>query len=134
MPELGRTKPCAECPWLKCSARGYLGADDPEHFYRVSVPQESEMPCHMEIDYEDPDWQETQLPTVDLCAGNLIYLRNHMKKPRKRHLADAWEKVEKSPHVFSWAIEFFQHHLPFATSEEICETAKKAAWPYSDSD
>jgi hypothetical protein len=35
-----------------------------------------------QIDYSDPEWPETQYPHVDLCAGGLIYFRNHLKQPR----------------------------------------------------
>lgn len=131
MPKLGRTTPCAECPWLRRSARGYLGTDDPEHFYRVSVAQEQHMPCHMEIDYEDPDWLDNQMSDVDYCAGNLIYYRNHCKRPRNPVLNAAVNAVKASPHVFSWAIEFITHHMPMENDpEKLCMAAKRAEWPY----
>lgn len=125
MPELGRRTPCAECPWLRRSRRGYLGDDNPENFYRTSVTQEQHMPCHEQIDYTDPDWLETQYPGTDLCAGNLIYFKNHVKMPRDPELAEAVRAVQKSLHVFSWPKEFFAHHAPDADPDII----KRAQWP-----
>ena len=114
MPQLRRKHPCSECPWLRRSAPGYLGADDPEHFYRASVTQErtpaSAMPCHMEIDYSDPDWVHTQYPDADICAGNLVYFRNYMKSPRDPEMNAAVRSVSPSPHVFSTPGEFLTHH------------------------
>ena len=134
MPELGRTNPCAVCPWLRKSERAWLGADTAEGFYRASVTNENNMPCHDQIHYEDPDWKTTQLPTASRCAGNLIYFRNHMKRPRHADLAAAVDAVRPSPHVFAWPIEFMTHHMPFATEAEIKQAAADAAWPFPRED
>jgi hypothetical protein len=114
--------------------RGYLGADNAKHFYYASVTAENEMPCHEQIDYTDDDWKETQLPDVDLCAGNLIYFRNHMKTPRWPDLADAVKRVKKSTAVFSWPEEFMRHHMPKATDEEISEAARQAQFYVPESE
>ncbi len=134
MPTLRRKHPCAECPWLRKSAPGYLGADNPEHFYRTSVTHErvpeSAMPCHMDIDYNDPDWKDTQYPDAEMCAGTLIYFRNHLKSPRDPGMRDAVRAVEPSPHVFSSPQEFFAHHDPDADEDTI----RRALWGYSPGD
>lgn len=132
MPELGRTTPCSECPWRVTSKRGYLGDDNPEHFYRTSVTREGEMPCHEQIDYDDPEWKETQLPNVDLCAGNLIYFRNNYKGPRRPKLAAAVQAVKQSKAVFSWPWEFLAHHMPGATEQEVKEAVSRAEWPFGE--
>jgi hypothetical protein len=128
---LGRTTPCADCPWLKKSAPGYLGADEPIHFYRASVVREVPMPCHMTIDYDEPDWQETQLPDADLCAGNLIYLRNFLKRPRRPELQEPYDAVKPSPHVFSGPEEFMAHHGAGGNPQDM---ALKASWPFAEED
>lgn len=128
MPVPGRTTPCQHCPWRKTSTRGYLGADEPRHFYYASVTAEQEMPCHEQIDYSDDDWQKTQLPGADLCAGYLIYFRNHMKIPRRASLAAAVRLVRQSAAVFSWAHEFLGHHMPEATEEEVSQAARQASF------
>jgi hypothetical protein len=88
------------------------------------------MPCHEQIDYSDPDWQKTQMPHVDLCAGMLIYYKNHLKGPRRPVLYDAVKAIRMSAAVFSHPIEFFRHHMPLATEVEIAEAVRKATWPY----
>lgn len=126
MPKLGRKNPCQACPWLKKSFPGYLGADNPESFFRSSVTWESEMPCHMQIDYEDPDWLTTQFPFVDFCAGNLIFYRNWLKMPRSPELYAAVRAVKPSRHVFKDPEEFFAHHAPEADAGIV----KRALWAY----
>lgn len=128
-PSLGRTTPCQHCPWRKTSLRGYLGEDEPAHFYWQSVTQENPMPCHEQIDYTDPDWQATQLPHVDLCAGMLIYFRNHLKTPRYAPVAAAVRAVKRSAAVFTWPQEFMRHHMPRASEEEIATAARDATMP-----
>lgn len=122
MPKLGRTTPCAKCPWLKKSLAGWLGEDNPLHFYQSAVSGEGNHPCHDQIDYSEPNWIQNQLPFVDFCAGNLIFFANHMKMPRDPGMAAAVRAVETSPHVFSWAPEFLAHHLKREpTPEEIMQ-------------
>ena len=128
MPVLGRTTPCAQCPWRKTSTRGYLGADNPKHFYFTSITAEREMPCHEQIDYGDEIWQLTQLPDADLCAGYLIYFRNHMKMPRNPALALATLAVKNSAAVFSWPHEFLAHHMPGASKEDVDQAAREASF------
>jgi len=88
------------------------------------------MPCHEQLDYSDPDWVETQLPYVDLCAGTLIFFKNHLKFPRRPVLYDAVKAVRMSAAVFSHPVEFFRHHMPRAREVEIEEAVQKATWPY----
>lgn len=132
MPKLGRKTPCAECPWLKKSAPGYLGADEPVHFYRASVVAENTpataMPCHMEINYLDEDWLKDQYPDADICAGNLIHLHNWMKMPRDPELAKMVYQVNGSPHVFASPEEFMEHH----GEENPKEMAERALWGFTE--
>lgn len=127
MPVLGRTTPCRDCPWLRKSTPGWLGDDNPEHFYWAAVTAEVEMPCHAQINYGDEDWDEVQLPGVDLCAGNLIYFRNHMKVPRNPVLATAVTAVLRSAAVFSWPHEFLGHHLRLTRNSEALHSAVHTA-------
>lgn len=90
------------------------------------------MPCHMDIDYDDPDWQDTQYPDADMCAGNLIYFRNHLKTPRDPGLCAAVRAVEPSPHVFAHPGEFFAHHAPDADADTIQHALR--SFPPEDDD
>jgi hypothetical protein len=125
MPKLERTKPCAGCPWLRRSVLpdGYLGADNPLHFYRASVAQEQHMPCHEAIDYEDPDWLTTQFPDAPYCAGTLIFFRNFLKVPRDPVLAAAVRSVNQLRFVFTNPEGFMRRHLRGLFG---------AIWPYAE--
>lgn len=90
-------------------------------------PWESEMPCHMQIDYSDPDWLFTQFPGVDYCAGNLIFYRNWLKSPRSPELYAATQAVNPSQHVFLTPEEFFGHHAPGHDPGMV----QRALWPYA---
>jgi len=71
---------------------------------------DGDMPCHVAVDYHDPNWRET-LDNVAFCAGGMIYLRNTMKTPRDPDQAAIVRQYEKSPDVFQWPWEFLSHHL-----------------------
>lgn len=129
MPKLGRKTPCPGCPWLRISRRGYLGEDEPESFYRGAITNESPWPCHEQINYKDPEWAATQLPDADLCAGQLIFFRNHLKMPRGPEMADAVRQVKPSRHVFKHPEEFVRHHAPDADDETVKQMAEDATWP-----
>jgi len=128
MPKLGRKTPCPGCPWLKISRRGYLGEDEPESFYRGAITNENDWPCHEQIDYADPEWLTTQLPDADLCAGQLIHFRNHLKMPRDPEMAEAVRAVKTSRHVFQQPEEFMRHHMPDADDDVIKRAAEDAMW------
>jgi hypothetical protein len=108
---------------------GWLGEDNPLHFYQLSISAEAEMPCHKAIDYSDKEWKTTQLPEADLCAGSLIYFRNHLKSPRRLVIAAAVQAVKQSAAVFSWPHEWFQHHMPLATEEERKAAVLRSQFP-----
>lgn len=108
--KLVHKKPCWQCPWLRESLRGYLGASTPEEFVK-SCLAEVHMPCHNAIDYEDPNWRDTQLPDAPFCAGALIFMRNTAKLPRDPELAKARSQVSAdTENVFATMNEFLAHH------------------------
>lgn len=109
MPKLKRTTPCAECPFRRTAAIGWLGDDTPRGFLRATVAEQP-MPCHPTIDYSDPHWQENQYPDAALCAGSLAFLANWMKLPRDRELADGVRAVGKRADCFATTVEFLEYH------------------------
>lgn len=109
MPELKRKTPCAQCPFRKDSPPGYLGASSAPEFLDSTL-WDAEMPCHMAINYGDPDWFEKQYPSADLCVGSLQFQNNFMKLPRPRKLSDACQEVGKNDAVMSSPEEFMEHH------------------------
>lgn len=102
--------PCAECPFRRASAPGWLGADTPEGFLRTSL-SECRMPCHTFVDYDDPDW-ETVAELAPMCAGRAIFLRNLCKIPRDAEQAEFTKSVKADREtVFARPNEFLDHHI-----------------------
>jgi hypothetical protein len=108
------TKPCKACPWKKTAGPGWLGASSPERFV-LQVLSEVPLPCHLDIDYDDPAWQERwneSGSSVRLCAGALIFARNLDKLPRD----PTTPTLDKSHAVFTSASDFISHHRSSVTS------------------
>lgn len=123
LPKLIRKKPCNDCPFRRNAAKGWLGEASPRQFL-LSTLHEEHMPCHMDIDYSDKDWPETQEPDASFCAGALIFLNNQFKLPRDRELADACREVSRSDDVFARPQEFFEYHLNGPLANEDPEELK----------
>lgn len=68
------------------------------------------MPCHCTIDYEDPDWESTQLSAAPRCAGHAAYLRNRCKMPRDPEMRAFCDSVGQRKDVFTFPHEFVAHH------------------------
>lgn len=98
------TTACAQCPWRRTSAPGYLGASGLDEFMETSEA-EFVMPCHLRMDYEDPNWEETVLDAPQ-CAGRAAHFANRLKRPRNPFLII----VDKDPEVFTTLAEFAAHH------------------------
>lgn len=71
--------PCRECPFLKKSIPGWLGADKPEEVWaKVHSDGEFGYPCHMDVDAvaesdgDEECWREDP-DSVEQCAGALIH-------------------------------------------------------------
>lgn len=100
--------PCAQCPWRKTSAAGWLGASTPLQFL-AQAEADIKMPCHCKVNYEREDWRE-QAEAAPRCAGHAAYLRNRCKSPREPKLAQFVAQVERNPDVFSNPSDFVAHH------------------------
>lgn len=95
-------KPCPECPWRKTSAPGWLGASTPVEFLQQSEAG-IHMPCHMQVDYERPDWEE-QAENAPACRGRLIHIANRCKR------MPGLPAVEKDDSFFFDPQAFIDHH------------------------
>lgn len=103
------THPCGHCPWRRDSLPGWLGDSTTLQF--VSQGEHApKMPCHCTIDYNDDNWEETQLPTAPRCAGHAAYLANRCKQPLDPELRELVAAVGKRDDVFLHAGEFVDHH------------------------
>jgi len=99
---------------LRTSARGYLGAATPAEFIDAIgghgiLSRADAMPCHMTVDYDDPNWRENlTVGNARQCAGQATYLANTCKRPK----GDETAEVGKADHgiVFSHRMQFMEHH------------------------
>jgi len=99
------TAPCRECPWLKSSATGWLGANNPVEFLQQSEA-EIRMPCHLHVDYEREDWA-AQAEIAPQCAGRAIHFANRCKSPRAPGLL---RLKPNHGEVFTNPQDFIDHH------------------------
>lgn len=104
-----RKAPCAECPFRRTSIRGWLGADHPEHFLEMTL-KGADMPCHMDIDYSDKEWQTTQEPDAPMCVGALQFQNNWLSLSRNPEVAEAQRAVGNNRNVFDTPEQFMIHH------------------------
>lgn len=101
---------CKECPFRKDAAQGWLGnAKGPEDFVMPHWHLELPLYCHMTVNWEDPNYEET-LHEKPLCRGLLAMMCNSGKLPRSSELAAARNDVGKSESIFSNLPEFIAHH------------------------
>lgn len=102
------TVPCAECPWRKTSAPGWLGASTPLQFLQ-QAESGIKMPCHCTVDYEREDWEE-QVEDAPRCAGHAAYLRNRCKLPDDPEMRAFSAEVGRRDDVFARPDHFVEHH------------------------
>lgn len=113
--------PCPACPFRRMCAPGWLGADTPEGFME-HIRNETALPCHLTIDYEQEDWQE-EAAGAPFCAGALIFMKNSAKLPRDWDLKTARDFVEGNTlEVFTTPQEFLDHHRGV-----ICRNNKRSS-------
>lgn len=98
-------KPCKECPWRKDSIGGWLGASTPVEFLQQSEA-ETQMPCHLHVDYESAAWQDEAL-TAPQCAGRAVHFANRCKRPES---PDLLVLPADRDAVFSNPQDFIDHH------------------------
>lgn len=67
------------------------------------------MPCHLTVDYEDPNWQKKwEAKKIGrLCAGAAVFFANICKSSRDR---DRLVLPPDRETVFAWPAEFLAHH------------------------
>lgn len=101
--KLKHTTPCAECPWRKESAPGWLGGYPPELY--ADAVQENEVPaCH--LNDHGPDSAKTAM-----CAGALSVCANSAIIPSKtKGGKEARDIVGQRSDTFKWVRDFFAHH------------------------
>lgn len=98
--KLKHKKPCAECPFLKTSAKGYFGPNSPEMYFE-SAHSEAGVECHQTLGKKESH----------ACAGALIHTNLACKRYRSPELQAMQDAVGKSDKVLNYK-EFWAHHGP----------------------
>lgn len=96
---------CNACPWRTDSMKGWLGASTPVEFLQQSEA-ETQMPCHLHVDYESKTWQRDALKAPQ-CAGRAIHFANRAKRPQDSNLLVLPANRDE---VFSNPQDFIDHH------------------------
>lgn len=100
---------CAECPWRKNSAPGWLGAAEPWNFVSA-IHSEEKMPCHSDVNYNNPNWRKSlETDKVSYCVGQLLATKKACKRPRDPEHAKAVDSVPPDDNSMN-SNEFMKHH------------------------
>lgn len=118
-----KAKMCGECPMRRTSAPGWTGAASPEELID-GMGSDGPMPCHTEVDYTDPDWEES-LPHVHQCTGQAHYLSNICKLPRHA------KRLSKSDDVFASREDFLVHHRALPRRTYVSDPRFDSAHAYT---
>ncbi len=105
-------KPCPQCPFRRKSAPGWLGAATPEELMAAAI-NDYPLPCHMTLDYQDPDWKEKWEKdvrsntdgTMHYCAGAAVFFANRFQRsrdPKRPRLPVDRDNVFSAPQEFIW--------------------------------
>ena len=101
--------PCAECPFRKDAAPGWLGGGEhglAEEYLRLAHSDQN-VACHM-----SPGHGTDDVTRMRACAGLALYRKNVCKTPRDPWAARAQEMVgdEHRGEVFQTPKEFMDRH------------------------
>lgn len=105
MSKLYHKTPCAECPWRKNSAKGWLGGHSPE-FYADAPVHNEPTSCHCKDFGPDDD-------RTAFCAGALSVMANAciMADDSKHPGAEAARRaVGKRDDTFDHPRDFYEYH------------------------
>lgn len=94
-------QPCAECPWRRVAAPGWLGPMDADEWLEVAHG-EAAVACHMTI----PDGGGWGVRTLQ-CAGAATFRANVCKLPHNPTIATGPVDADA---VFASNAEFKAHH------------------------
>lgn len=105
-----RRAPCKECPYLKTSAKGYLGeaSGKPiEFLQQLDLPEVH--PCHKSV-----NWEKENLDTCDgshpICTGALQFMSNSCKIHKNPAIQRLQKEAGKSEDIISFPHNFIKHH------------------------
>ncbi len=105
-------KPCNECPFMKTSAKGWLGEHEAGDFIEF-MNAEVSFPCHLKNDGGlsfDEIEQKIDEGEMVLCSGYVQFMKKACKLPfRNQQLVEALKGVEVVDGIMTMP-EFIKHH------------------------
>lgn len=103
VPTLGppTLRPCAECPFRRVAANGWLGGHPVDYFVAGALSDYG-FACHRSLgnELEEPEGRAHRQ-----CTGAAVFAANHCKSPRFGHRLPA-----DDVNFFKSAEEFRRHH------------------------
>ena len=116
--ELKHKVPCAECPWRKTAAQGWLGGH-PSEMYADALANNEVPACHLQ------DFGPNDARTA-MCVGALATAANHCQSLYKTDGGEEARKiVGRREDCFSHVREFYLYHtgntyIPYLVRKTTC--------------
>ena len=86
-------KPCHECPYIG-DVPGWIGAHRDAEEFVVLAKQDMPFPCHMTVDYTDPEWERKAAnDEFEQCVGQLAFMNKLLKRSREPEIAAHQDRV-----------------------------------------
>lgn len=98
---------CRECPFNRNGPRGYIGPYKSVNELHAAVTQESPFPCHLTVDHDGQQLDETEL-----CPGSMIYANGACKLFRDPWMREQQERIRAlntDNNVTTYA-DLLEHH------------------------
>lgn len=103
-------RPCKTCPFRRDSQSGACGGSDVSVFVAQTYAP-FQVPCHIHIDYNDPDWRAKSVAAgAQQCVGHSVFRR---KLDLEKYMPDELLKTPPSIAdrlIFDSVREFVFHH------------------------
>ena len=107
--------PCAECPWRRVAAPGWLGPHDAWEWLEA-IHGEGAIACHMTIkDTNDEGRGDWDHPSMRQCRGAAIFRAHVCKSPVNPSIETGPSDPDK---VFVSNAEFVAHHTGEPMNEQ----------------
>lgn len=116
-------KPCADCPWRRVAAPGWLGPMSPDEWIALAH-SDHPIACHKTIlDTDETGTGAWDHPGVRQCFGAAQFRVNVFKSPRNPTDAEHAIDDRDTATVFGTDAEFLDYHRPLY--ERLYEPARR---------
>lgn len=107
--------PCPTCPFMKGSAKGYFGGNDPEE-YAESIHRNTVVACHSRTKHDEETGMPTGEGSIHICTGHIVAQTKVCKSPLPGTDADHSHSLVRSRENFeelknnALGFDFKQYH------------------------